>query len=307
VTIEAFRATQTWVAGGATWQLRVDTSGVRLPWTQPGGSPGARIDTATWVAGRDSVAGIDTVVIRVDSATIAAWRDTANNVPGTVVGLSTSGTRLRVTGIALAIDAHSSIDRDTVVTVTAGQTAQTFIFDPPVAEASADPRMGGLPAWRTFITFKDRLDTLTVPCPDVPVGCRIELNDAAVTYAALLLKPTQPPPGFAPEDSVQLGARLLLVDPLIPLKRSPLGEVAGVMPRGVPGSLFRAANPPDVELPITNFISLMTRDSTAATDKPDPVLALLPALETATFGFAQFATPPRLKLVLTVATQLQLR
>jgi hypothetical protein len=307
VTVEAFRATQTWIPGGATWQLRVDTSGIRLPWAQPGGSPGAPIDTATWVAGRDTAAGVDTVVVRVDSATIAAWRDTANNVPGTVVGLRTVGARLRVTGIALAIDAHSSIDRDTVVTVTAGQTAQTFIFDPPVAEVSAEPRMGGLPSWRTFITFKDRLDTLTVPCPGGPAGCRIQLDDAAVTYAALLLKPTPPPPGFAPEDSVQLGARLLLVDPLIPLKRSPLGEVAGVMPRGAPASVFRSPNPPDIELPITNFISLMTRDSASATNKPDPVLALLPALETATFGFAQFATPPRLKLVLTVATQLQLR
>lgn len=320
VTVEAHRATQSWDRGSTGWTLRVDSGGVQLPWAQAGGSPGVRIGTGSYVAGRDTVAGVDSVVIPVDSQTIAAWRDTANNVPGAVVTLATAGTRLRVSqALTLLAEARSSIRADTVVTVTVGQSDPIFIANPSPPEAALQPRMGGVPSWRTFVQFRERLDTVTVPCPDRPAGCRIRLDSTAISYAALLLKPARPPAGFLPEDSVRFLARLAVVDALIPLKRSILAGFAAVDRFGGPAltrplvpALFRNPVGAEIEVPITDFINLMTRDSAAVSDRPDPYLVLLSidretGSESATVGYGMFDSPFRLRLVLTVAAELQLR
>lgn len=302
INVRGLRTTETWDPGSTTWQLRVDSGGVQEPWATPGGSPGALIDTASYVAGSD------TVVIPLDSALIAEWRDTANVVAGAVFALGTAGAQLRVSEIVARLDARSTINRDTVVTTNIPATSRGVIFDPPLGETtSSAPRIGGLPAWRTLMEFRTRLDTLSVLCPDGAAGCRVRLSKTAVTHAALLMQPTAPPPGYATEDSVQIGARLLLVDPLAPLNRTPLGDVVGLMERSLPRSRVLDPGAAPVEVPITDFIRMMTRDSSEITDRPGPYIALIAVSEGNAFGFASFEAAPRLRLVLTVATELQLR
>jgi hypothetical protein len=167
--------------------------------------------------------------------------------------------------------------------------------------------VGGLPAWRTLLQFRTGLDSLTVPCPDGPAGCRVSLAQTSVTHAALLLRPTTPPAGYATEDSVHIGVRLLLVDPLAPLNRSPLGDVAGLMERAVPRARVLDPGAAPLEVPITDFILAMTRDSAQVPERPLPYVALLSTVEGGAFGFATFEPAPRLRLILTVATELQLR
>ena len=74
----AYRSTEFWHAS-ATWTARVDTPGVQLPWATAGGSPGQQISTNTWNT------ATDTILLPVDSATLASWRDTANVGRGAVL------------------------------------------------------------------------------------------------------------------------------------------------------------------------------------------------------------------------------
>lgn len=299
-TLQALRATQTWDVASATWQLRVDTGDVELPWAQPGGAPGALAGSGRYQAGND------TITIEVDSQTVVAWRDTVNMVSGAVIAMETADAYVRTADITLEIDARSAIDTDTVVTSVTRPTESVFIFDPPVAASAADPRVGGIPVWRTYLQLLEGLDTVTVGCPDGPVGCRVPLGHVSISYAALVFDPVAPPPGFAVEDSLQIGARLLLVDPLVPLARSPLGEAVGVMPRPLSPAGYVDTSTP-IEIPITEYMRRAAADSVDAAERPPPFIALVTTAELGTFGFVTFASPPRLRLLMTVATELQLR
>jgi hypothetical protein len=299
VDLEALRTAEAWDPPSTTWQLRVDTGDVELPWTQPGGTVGASIDVQTWAgAVADSI-----VRFAVDSATIAAWRDTADHGRGALVRAVSSDVRLRVTDVYLEIEARPSVHLDTLVTVTIRPPDPTFVYDPPVPTVSPTPYVGGITAWRTFLLLRARLDTLRVPCPDQP-ACTLPMSDAAINYAALLLEPAASPPGFAVEDSLGIVARLALDVPGVPLVRSVLGGFAGQLPQQLPADRF-TAGAATVELPITDYLRL------AATDTADAAvpqrIVLLPGTQSGTFGYASFLAMPRLRLVLSVASELQLR
>lgn len=299
--LTAFQATESWDRASASWTLRMDTAGVRTPWSTPGGSPGAFLDSASWEAGSD------TVVLRLDSTTVAMWRDTANVVPGIVLAAGSNGARLRISDVTLRVDARTTVRRDTVVTTTVGPTGTVFIFDPPVEGTSSQPRSGGLPGWRSILQVREGLDTLSVACPDGAAGCRFQLSETSITYAALVLQPQLSPPGFSPEDSVALGTRLVLVSSLAPLERSPLGPIVGVMPRGIARSHFLDPASPPIEVPITEFMRAMAADSSEVSERPSAYIGILPLVDGSTFGFPSFDPAPRLRLILTVARELQLR
>lgn len=294
---ELLRLAEPWDAPTATWSLRIDTPGVTLPWSVPGGTTSARIDTSTWSSSSD------TLRFAVDSATLAAWTDTLDLSRGSLLRLVDPGERVRITEVFMRANAHSTIDPDTVVTVTIRPPATTFVFDPPIAETSAAPKLGGITAWRTFLTLKSRLDTLAVPCPNQP-GCTIQLRDVTINHAALLLEPEMPPAGFAPEDSIQPIARILLQSDDVPLIRSLLGGVAGGV--GTPIAPARFVGTEPIELPLTDYFTQIAADTVSAASVP-PAIALLPGVQSGTFGFATFRPGPRLRLVLSVASELQLR
>ncbi|MGH7506879.1 MAG: hypothetical protein ACRELX_14575, partial [Longimicrobiales bacterium] len=223
---ELYRLAEEWDPQSATWALRVDTAETQHSWAEPGGTRGALIDTATW-----SAADGDTVFFDVDSATIEAWRDTLDLSRGALVRIVNGGERVRAAEILMRIDARPSFRPDTVVTTTIRPPDRTFVFDPPIETVAGAPMIGGVTAWRTMLLLKQRLDTLSVTCPDGPPGCTLLLRETTVNYAALLLDPVAPPPGFPPEDSLVISARVLLESPAVPLARSLLSAPAGSTPR----------------------------------------------------------------------------
>jgi hypothetical protein len=295
----AWSLTEEWDPRTATWALRVDSGGVRQSWSQPGGTRGTHVGSIAWTE-------TDTVFIPVDSQTIALWMDTTTRAKGALVTLETPNSRAIAGDVFLRVDYHPSIRSDTVITTTIRPNERTFVFDPSLGTTSSTPRVGGVPAWRTIIRFRDGLDSLRIPCPDAP-NCTLRLREVAMNYAALVLQPTPPPAGFIPEDSVRLGARILLVSDAVPLERSPLGDVAGVMVSAVPASVFASGATPPIELPVTTFLRRLASDTIAVANRPPPWVALVPVVEGSHFGVSTFAQNPRLRLVLTVATEVQIR
>ncbi|MBR9989709.1 MAG: hypothetical protein KFH98_08145 [Gemmatimonadetes bacterium] len=295
-TLDLYRTTEDWDRQTATWQLRVDSTGVQLPWSQPGGSPGALIGSNTWEEG-------DTVLVAVDSLTIADWADTTSVTRGAVLGSSTPGTRLRTVLPTLRLRARSSLNPDTVVEMTLAP-GRTFIYEPEQPDSIGVPRVGGTPAWRTVLRLRERLDTLTVACPGIP-GCTLRLGDVSINYGALLLQPMPSPPGFAPELPLNIALHALLPSDLLPLIRSPLTPALGLIRGTIPPSSFMAPGAPIVELPATEFVRVLFSAPNDVDFVPTH-MALLPAGSTRTFGFGTFAEMPSLRIIVTTSRELQL-
>jgi hypothetical protein len=295
VPLRLYRAAETWDRRTASWTMRIDSAGERVAWQQPGGTRGALIGEGLWTPGDDSVAfAMDTLALR-------AWTDTTVLNRGAILVADLPGVRLRANAIDLRLDYQPSFRPDTLVTTSQPAVARTFIYEPTLPAVHDAPRVGGVPGWRSFVRLRERLDTLTVPCPDQP-NCVIPLSAVTITSASLLLDQVPSPPGFSPNDSIRIMASRLLVSDLVPLLRSPIGETIGIMP----GTAPRQPTGVPVQVPITALIrELALPPDTVA--RPVPHLALMPFTEGRVFGFVSFAPAPRLRLVLTVATEVQLR
>jgi hypothetical protein len=298
VFVRGFRTAEPWDLS-ATWTLRVDTGNVELPWATPGGTRGPQIDTATWAAG-------DTIVLDVDSATIAAWRDTANAGRGALIVTETNGARLRVSSAVLRVQARSTIRPDTVVNLDVSAGITHFIFNPmPPAPPGNELRVGGVPTWRTLLGIREDIADLTFPCPGV-ANCQVNLASAHINRAELLLQPKTPPPGFILEDTTFTRAHTLSVTPSVPLQRSPLGvELCGgatsciLAGRTVPQMFGDPPSAQPVALDITNYLIALVNEDIDDSLRPAFSLALLAPNEPNTFGIATFAAGPRLRIVLT--------
>jgi hypothetical protein len=305
VRLALYRTAEAWDPS-ATWSHRVDTPGERLPWAAPGGTRGVLVDTATYRA------GTDTVTFRIDSATIAAWRDPADAGHGALIVALDRHSRIRTSIPVLEVRARSTYRPDTIYTVPAATLRSTFIFSPDQPTATAAPRVGGTHGWRTVIRLRDRLDTLGVPCPGVP-DCRVRLGQATINHAGLLLQPVPPPAGFRPEADLAIGAYALLPSRWIPLQRWPLTDPIGMVT--APRTSFLAPDAPDapgeaaiVELAITEMIRrAVTPPEQWPANAPEPThIALVPGPDPPLFGFGTFAPMPALRLVLSTARGLQL-
>jgi hypothetical protein len=295
VQLALYRTAQDWHPS-ATWTYSVDTLGTRTAWTQPGGTRSALVDRATYEVGSD------TLVFSLDAATATEWADTLYAGRGALIVMETSGGRL-FTGLPwLEVEVRSSMNPDTTYIVPAVLAGKTFVFSPEQPATAQDLRVGGTPGWRSFFQFRERLDTLSVACPGVP-NCRIRLGDATINHAALQLQPLQTPFGMGPEEALNVGAYLVLPAAQVPLARSPLGDALSAMP--VPSTSFMAPGSPIVEIGITEFVqanALPPADDGAFIPRH---LALV-QFQQRTFGFGSFASMPRLRLILSIARELQL-
>lgn len=309
VLLELHRIGEEWDPRSATWALRVDSGQVRLPWGQPGGTSAAMVDTATW----DPAAG-DSVSFDVDSLTAAVWADTADFARGALIRVATPDARLNSPLALLRLEARPSARPDTTVTVTLGVTAGTFVYDPQ-PPASPGLRVGGVPSWRSYLRFQ-RLDTLSVPCPGEPAGsgCVLRLDEVKVNYAALVIQPEATPPAFVPEDSLRVDARTVLTMAGVPLERSPLGSrAAATASQPIPPSRFLpGGGAGTIEVPLTQYIAALAAARGEGKEPPPQVLVLYAAQEGGVFGAGEFgalgsAAPPRLRLIVTVATQVEIR
>lgn len=296
--LRLYRLAQPYHPASATWTLRVDSGGVQLPWVTPGGTSGTLISSATFDPASD------TIRFAVDSATIAAWADTLSPVNGFIIRAEEPGTRLRAADVALVLDARYERRPDTTFTATARPDDRIFVYDPLLPQVSTLTLAGGTPAWRAMLHLRPRLDTLALPCVDAEPGCTIQLRDAAITAASLLFT-TGPPlmSGFAPEDSIGLAARELFVHPAVPLERSPLGGFAGATRLAAP-TLFTDAGG-IFEVSVGDYIRAFTDEDDNSF--PSEWLAIVGSPEGGTFGHAAFTGRPRLRLVISVGTELRLQ
>jgi len=214
---------------------------------------------------------------------------------------------VRTLDLVLRLNARPRFRPDTVVTVTSRPGDPTFVVNPSLGAQGASPLVGGRPSWRTYLRFREGLDTLPIPCPQVSANCVVRLDQTTLSSGALVFQPTASPAGYLPQDTFRIGARALLVSPRAPIERSPLGEGIGVSEVALQPSQFLpgAARAP-VEVPVTSFVRNLAADTVP--DDPAPRwMAVLPLVEGLNFGVAAFEALPRLRLVITIANQLQLR
>lgn len=299
VLLRAFRIAEEWDFS-TTWTLRVDTGALQLPWATPGGTRGAQVDTATWAAG-------DSIVFDLDSATIAEWRDTANDARGALVVSETNNSRMRIASAAFRLQARPSIRPDTIIDFDVAASLTIFIHNPEPPPPGGQLRVGGVTSWRSIIGIKPELRNMTFPCPGV-TNCQVRLDQAHINLAELWLQPAAAPPGFIPEDTTQLQMRTLLVDDDVPLQRSPIGlcspQRESCLSRALGLNLFSNPPSPDhVALIITDYIVPLVSEDVEDEDRPSSTVSLLSAAEPITFGFNAFASGPRLRLVLTAAVE----
>lgn len=304
VVLKLLRIQEEWHAASATWTQAVDTLGVSRAWSTPGAGGGAVVDSVVWTPGSDSV------TFAVDSQTVARWTDTTAMGQGALVLAETPGADLVASGAALQLDVRPSVRPDTLIPATVATLASTFIYQPAPGATSA-LRVGGLPAWRSYLDLGVALDTVRIPCASGAAGCTVALGDAFVSFAALVLQPADGVAGFDPERPLVLEARPVLGGSGVPLPRAPLGSAVGRVSIEA-DSLAAGAGP--VEIPITLFLVDLLEQQGQETDADDAtsLLALAQLPETASFGFASFssatgAAPPRLRLVVTVASDLEIR
>lgn len=295
-TVQLRRLDEDWDPRSTTWQIAVDTPGVRRAWSVPGGALGGLLGAALVTADSDSIAfDLDA---RADSF-IEAWRDTTRANPGLALVIADSG-RVALGPPTLRFGVVPKLQPDTSIEFARTVTEMTFVFDPPPPALPANVlRVGGIDGWRAY--FKIVLpDSVTVG------GRRVSLRGSTINRADLILSSLAAPAApFGAERSFTIGAVGLEGDPGVLGPKTPVGDrVTGSDVSIAPDSI----DPGDqVRVPLTSFVQAWaSQDSTRF-----PLRFLLRGRpEASIFGFWEFGASsdvgtrvPRLQIVFTPPTR----
>jgi len=295
-TLQLFPIAQAYDWLTATWTLAVDSGAVHTPWTEPGGTKGPLLSSATWTP---HAAG-DTVLLPIDTARIRVLRPDSMPV---LLATAQAGTRLQLSSTVLRLSVKpSNAGKDTTLTVDVSPTRNTFVFTPQPPAAGGTFQAGGILADRTL--FEVNLDQQLPGCAPADQPCpTVSFRDVRLNRVSLLLRPLPVPLGFDPLRSVPL--ELFLV------QEPELGRRAPLVPSRVSGgsaldSLQVFAAPADtvVELPFTLQATLQTQS-----DSLRVAFALLGEVtggttaSLRTFGLGRYESTPRLRIVYTLPTR----
>lgn len=307
VELEADAILAPWHPRSANWTSAVDTLGNRTPWDEPGGGPVRRLGSGVWSPQQES----DSVVVPLDSLTATEWVEGDVDTRSARISLRSPGTRVRLTAMSFQADVRSSVDEDTIVTISAEPEATTFIFTPEPGVSSQEIRIGGGPARRAFFRFElpERISGDSPVCE--VVTCPLELRADRVMFAGLVMQ-TQPvmPEAFQPADTVPLDVRPALAPDRIP--RSPMGPSVQAAPRAMAPEGFQAGGMARVEVPMTAFVQSILREPGSESEDPVPTtVVLLSPAEPTGLGFASLIGPgregePFLRIILTLSEGVQL-
>lgn len=298
VTVSFGTIPREWDPRTVAWEVAVDTLNDFAEWAEPGAGPVQPLGEAVWDPEES-----DSLVLELDSATLALLGDTLEMGPGVRLRMLTPGARASVVDADLRIYTRPNVNPDTVVTLNSPPRRLTFVYD-PVPQPSGDRlRIGGAPSWRTVLRFAlpRTLDGPADFC--ARVGCPFELTASSLNAATLILTTAASEPAFQPTDTLFVDARTVLA-PLI-LPKSPLSSsLVGGLGISMPPEAFAASAGTEVALPVTPFIRGLLIDAEGVVLYPD--LALLTPIEPLGIGFGTFDGPgapgaPRLRLILTVA------
>ena len=294
-TLQAYPIAQAYDWTSATWTLAVDTGSVHTPWTQPGGTKGPLLSSATWTP---HAAG-DTVLLPVDTARLRTLR--VDSVP-LLLATAEPNTRLQLGTTLLRLTVKpSNAGKDTTFNVDVTPTRNTFIFTPQPPDAAGFFQAGGILADRTL--FSVNLDQPLPGCAPAEQPCApVRMKDVRLNRVALVLKPVPVPLGFAALRDLPL--ELWLV------KEPELGRRAPLVPSQVTlgpalDSLHVFQSPADtvVELPITKQTALQV-----LSDSLQLNFALIGELSggsttSRTFGLGRYEPTPRLRVVYTLPSR----
>lgn len=289
----------------ATWTARRIEGTDSTLWTTPGGTPGALIGSGSWTRS-DTVAG-DTIVFQVDSAQIAAWQEATDaDARGILVTTTTAGARAQVVVPRLNLAARLDPAADTTRTVSAVVSGQTWVFDPPAPAPVDELRLGDRSAWRSFLVFRDALDTVTVTCPGGPIDCSFQLGEVTVNRAELVLTPLPVSEVYRPRGNFGVETRPVLGDASLSLERAPLGDTTGVA-LSVSPDFFDGVDDPTVSITVTRFVrGLLDAGGDTTVTVRNRTLAVSSVPEPLPYGIARFAPvgaaegAPMLRLIVTV-------
>lgn len=299
ITFEILQLTEAFDARTASWRAREAIGGDSVFWTTPGGTTGDLIATASWT--RSDTTQRDTLSFALDSATVARWDAGTADDRAILIRTTSTGARVHVGVPTLRLDARMQEDPDTIRTLSSSVDVQTYVYDPAPPAPVNELRLGDRSAWRSFIMFRDGLDTLTVPCPNEP-GCTFRLGDAMLNRAELRLTALEVPEVFRITFNTLVEARAVLGDEDRPLERAPLADTTGsalVTPVD-----FEADADSVIRIGVSRFVRGLLQGDTTVTDR-ERTIALVTAPEPVAFGIVRFGGlghefGPVLRLIVTL-------
>jgi len=315
VTLQLFRLAQDFDAATATWELASDTGGVRTPFRMPGGTRGELLSQADYTA---SAAG-DSVVIALDSADVAALRDSTGF--GFLLSAAQTGTRVQIrTTPTLRVGLRpSNAVRDTVIQTNLALETQpnTFVFTPEPPQPAGVLTVGGIRSARSLFSFV---------LPDSVTGCdaaggscsRVALRDVRLNRVSLLLRRSPVSAAFSPLDSAivsvytitepELGRRAPLGSPVLDPNALVTAPGQGGFTAAQSAAVFAPADSV-VELNITSYATSAARGDTVPTNFAllgGPLVGIASNRAFDTFGLAAFLPEPRLRIVYTLPVRSEL-
>ena len=306
----------TFDARTATWTFAVDTPGMQVAWSVPGGALGTPIasdtfdlsvETDTVIVDADTLVGV--LVLPLGAATdslLRAWSDTLDRHPGLVLALETTAGDVRF-GFpvpALQYDVRPDGPVDTLIAFSQLPLIRTFIFDfsPPRPEPGDSLlALAGFPAARAYFDVRP-------PDSVVVDGALRPLRGSFIARAELQLTSRPLASPYASTRAIAVRTFLANDDVRVFGEKTPLG---GAIPEGratvEPDSL------PDGERFTVGLTSLLARWADTPPDSvPEPLRFVLRADPEAvgvgnwTFAAAGRLGEPVLRIVFTPRTEFEL-
>ncbi len=317
VTVQVYRVAQNWDDATATWELAADSSGARTPWTTPGGTRGALLSQNVYRA----VTAGDSLVLPLDSAAVAALRDTLGF--GLMLSAAEPGSRLQINQTdqppVLRVGLRPiGAARDTVIStdIPLGEQPNTFVFTPEPPQPSGVLAAGGIRSARSLFSFEFP-DTINA-CPAGGGACgRVALRDVSLNRVSLILRRVPVSAAFTPLDSTILSV-FTVTEPELG-RRAPLGDavldpsfrVLALIRNQVSPQQAAVFAPGDttVELDFTGFATASVNGDTVPTSfalMGGPSVGVPTIRQFQTFGLAAFAPEPRLRIVYTPRARAEL-
>jgi hypothetical protein len=311
VSLKAWAIKTPWHPPTATWDYAVDSVGDRQAWPEPGVGPVLAAGEAVWDPASGDSLQVDSVLIEVDSATVAEWGDTTNVSRGLRLDALTSGVRLKVNRVGIWLRTRPSSNPDTIIDLLDGAQYQTFAYHPVPEPPENSIRVGGVPAWRTIfeMTLPEVLDGPPELC--AKVTCPLELRPESLNSASLVLRTQAPPAAFQPTDTLRLDVRTVLEPSRLP--KSPLGSpLAGTFGIGLAPEQFTEGGEEELFIPLGAYVENLIRGESVLGEPVPTTLALLSYFEPLSLQFASFAGldaehPPYLRLILTIGEGVEIR
>ncbi len=294
--IDLFELAQPWDSATVSWEYAINTPEEQVPWTTPGGSRGRFLDEEFWLPGDGTQQ--DTVVLNLDSLTV--HQISTGEHPGFLLFNDRPGTRIKLSGLTLEVDARPAGDADTLIAVRTMEGVQQFLYTEAPERSDEVLVTGGLQGDRSLFTLD--LDQDVEACPEGGGACQIvPLRSVTVNRAQLILDPVEVPLGHRPiaVPTVQLRA---VAEPDLG-RYAPLGSV--IATDTITPSAFAAGTDREFALDISNTVLQRLALQRAAIRDGEAIdmtitFALMTTYQVPDLGLLHFRRSPRMRVVYTL-------